>query len=143
MTGPEQAELLKAGELAEGHAPASRITIPAYVDYHMIMDWELDQLSRHETGVLASLGFVGLGALVGLVVPFALSLEKFKSDPPQPFLLSDVACAVAFSASFVLTVVCLVIAAIARRRNRGLVDDIRKRPRYGAFSSAGNAELGT
>jgi hypothetical protein len=61
-------------------SPEQRMTVPEFVDWHMILDHELSQLSRPETGVIGSLGFVGLGSAPGLVGPFFGALEKAQSD---------------------------------------------------------------
>jgi hypothetical protein len=137
---------LDVTNMAPGVAPLyvqSRISAPEFVDWHMILDQELSQLSRPETGVIASLGFVGLGAAIGLLVPFLNVVEKVNgqvTNPPPVILESDVACVGAFIGSAVLCVVCLAIAGIAWSRNKGLAGEIRNRTKrgVGAATSAGN-----
>jgi hypothetical protein len=120
----------------------ARISAPEFVDWHMILDQELEQLSRPETGLIASLGFMGLGAAIGLLVPLIGVVEKIgvvaqpgKPAPP-PVSISDIACVASFTGSLVLGIVCLAIAGIAWMRNKGLATAIRRRTRRGVGASA-------
>lgn len=54
-------ELQVRGATSPFYVPA-RVSTPEFVDWHMMLDQELSQLSRPDQGVFGSLGFVGLGA---------------------------------------------------------------------------------
>jgi hypothetical protein len=118
--------------ISEGHTPAARISMPDYVDWHMILDRELDQLSHRQQGALASLGFVALGAVLGLIAPFVRVWEKVGST--TTFTTGDLATVACFFGCAVAAVICLCLAGIAWYRNRGLADEIRKRPKHGAHA---------
>jgi hypothetical protein len=101
----------------------------------MILDQELSQLSRPDQGVFGSLGFVGLGAALGLLAPFIAVLGKIgatatANTPIPTFSGSDVAYIATFAGSCVLAAVCLTIAGVAWFRNRGLAAEIRKRTKH-------------
>jgi hypothetical protein len=125
-----------------GHAPAPRISMPDFVDWHMILDRELDQLSRPEHGVLSSLGFVALGTVLGLIAPVMSAWEKIAASPPIPLNRAEFANLAAFFVCVGLMFVCLSIAGLGWWRNRGLADEIRKRPKRGAFATPESASPG-
>ena len=114
-----------------GLSPAQRVSTPNHLDWHMIQDHELSQLSGVETGTVASLGFVGMGAAIGLAGPFLAALSKITANPPIPVSLPDIYYLVSLSGSMVLALVCLVIAGLAKWRNKGLAAEIRRRPKHG------------
>jgi hypothetical protein len=127
-------ELQVHDAIAPLYVPA-RISRPEFVDWHMILDQELSQLSRPEQGVFRSLGFVGLGGALGLLAPFIGVLGKIgataTANAPMPtFSGSDVAYIATFAGSCVLAAVCLTIAGVAWFRNRGLAAEIRKRTKH-------------
>ena len=97
----------------------------------MIQDQELTQLSNIESGVIASLGFMGLGGAIGLAGPFLAALDKIKANPPLPVTGAEEFYLVGFSGTVVLGVVCLVIHAISSWRKKGLAAVIRDRPKLG------------
>jgi len=109
-----------------GSLPAQRVSRPDFVDWHMILDGELTQLSKPEEGVLISLGFVGLGAAFGLLGPFLASWDKLEVATPN-LTGSDLASIACFGGSVVLALVCLIFGGIATWRNRGLAEKIRNR----------------
>lgn len=102
----------------------------------MIQDHELSQLSNVESGIIASLGFAGLGAVIGLVGPFLTALDKLKSKPPVPLSGAEVYYLVGFSGTVVLATVCLVIHILSLARNKGLAATIRARPKLGMARNA-------
>jgi hypothetical protein len=113
------------------------LSMPEGLTWHMILDHELSQLTRPETGVLGSIGWVGLGAVLGLVVPFVGVLEKIGD---ATITKSDVSCLLAFAFSVAATLVCLGVAGIAWWRNSGLAQHIRSRTtRDIAFTDSANA----
>ncbi|MCK1592143.1 hypothetical protein [Bradyrhizobium sp. 169] len=122
-----------SGGIAEGHTPAARISMPAFVDWHMILDRELDQLTQPQSGLLGSLGFVGLGAVLGLIGSFVAALEKLATIPAAPVSKADISNLLAFPACIVLTAICLLLAFLSWRRNSCLADEIRKRPKHASF----------
>src|ERR1700687_5123073 len=95
--------------ITEGSTPATRISMPPVVDWHMILDRELDQLTRPEMGVIGSLGFVALGAVFGLIAPLFGALEKVGAEPPNIMGKGDIAAIAAFFGCLGLTVICLLI----------------------------------
>lgn len=104
--------------------PTARISVPESLDYHMIMDHELSQLSHPETGIIGSVGFAFFGAAVGLV-PAAMEIMARTSSEKlsnSDLLLIGFLGATAFGA-----VICLAIFALATFRNRGLAGKIRTR----------------
>ena len=102
----------------------------------MIQDHELTQLSNVEGGVIASLGFVGIGAAIGLVGPFLAALDKIGLKHPLPLSAAERFYLVGFSGTVVLGIVCLVIHGLASWRKKGLADAIRKRPKLGMSRGA-------
>jgi hypothetical protein len=123
-------------------APQMSISAPKTMEWHMIADYELDQLSHSETGFIGSLGFVGLGAAIGLLPQTIEVFGKLSQKVPTttyPVTLvpmqmtpTDLACVGAFFGSLVLTLVCLTIAGVFHHRNKGLAKKIRNRAKPGA-----------
>ncbi|WP_161600108.1 hypothetical protein [Aurantimonas manganoxydans] len=112
--------------------------MPDAVDWHMILDQELDQLSRPETGVIGSIGFVGLGAAIGLVPAFSDVMGNVNADRLEPLTGGEIATLLILPGSFMLAVVCLVIFAISVCRDKALTGVIkaRKKQSMPASSSA-------
>ncbi|MES0034662.1 hypothetical protein NKJ74_05185 [Mesorhizobium sp. M0046] len=121
------ASIRTSGESGKLESPAQRFSMPEFVDWHMILDHELSQLTRPETGIIGSIGFVGLGGAIGLAPAFFSVLSKIGAAPPEPAMVADVVSIGCFVASFVIAVVCLFIFALSLYRNRGLAGDIRAR----------------
>ena len=117
-------------------SPAQRLTMPEYLDWHMILDHELSQLSRPETGVIGSVGFVGLGGVIGLAASFFEALEKVNGSPPIPLSIGDIVSVCMFVGSTVIAGLCLLIFGLAVFRNRGLARTIRSRQKQ-PFGSQG------
>ena len=115
------------GESGKLESPAQRFSMPDFVDWHMILDYELSQLTRPETGIIGSIGFVGLGGAVGLAPSFISVMSKIGSTVPQPVSPSDITAALCFVASGVIAVICLIIFGLSLYRNRGLATNIRAR----------------
>lgn len=115
------------GQIASSPFPIQRVPIPDYLDWHVILEPELGQLSRPETGVIGSLGFAALGAAVGFAPSFLSALDKAASS--QPSSLADAAFIASFSGTAVAGVLCLVLFGIAALRKRGLTRTIRARKR--------------
>ena len=105
--------------------PTSRVSMPEFVDWHMILDAELSQLSAPETGVLGSVGFTALGGALGLLPLFMEAKEKLGVAPMGT---QDFVYACSFVGCLVLAIICLVIFGIRRSRNYGLAARIRNRP---------------
>lgn len=115
------------GESGKLESPAQRFSMPDFVDWHMILDHELSQLTRPETGVIGSVGFVGLGGAIGLAPNFISVMSNIRSSTPVPISPSDITSALCFVASGVIAIICLVIFGLSLYRNRGLAGDIRAR----------------
>ena len=110
-----------------GQSPVQRVTMPEYVEWHMILDQELTTISRPETGIIGSIGFMALGAVFGLAGTVTTVYAKLKQDHGEIINGADLINVIAFSSCVVLSLVCLVIFALNRWRNRGLAAEIRKR----------------
>lgn len=107
--------------------PPQRLTTPDFVDFHMILDHELDQLSKAETGIIGSLGFVGLGGVIGFAPAFLGALEKISAVPVVQPSAADVGTLICLPACVVLALLCLTIFGLSVRRNWGLSAKIRAR----------------
>ena len=59
-------------------SPEQRVTVPEYVEFHMILDQELTIISRPETGVIGSVGFTSLGAAIALIGPVVSVYTKLE-----------------------------------------------------------------
>jgi len=103
----------------------------------MIQDHELTQLSNIEGGVIASLGYMGLGAAIGLVGPFLAALDKVRATPPLPVSSAEASYLIGFSGTVILGCVCLAIHAISSWRKKRLADIIRGRPKLGMTGGTG------
>jgi hypothetical protein len=114
-----------------GSSPTQRISMPDYVDWHMILDHELSQLSRPEIGFIGSLGLVGLGAALGSAVQFWRGIAKVLQPAEGQITGDDIGFIMVFVASVVLAIVCLTISGVGLWRNRGLAQQIRKRDKRG------------
>jgi hypothetical protein len=121
--------------------PDHRMSAPEHVDWHMILDSELSQLERPESGIFGSVGFTTLGASIGLIPSALQVLEKITTapksiadaTPPSRFeILAAVACPVAFS----ISIVCLIAWGINKYRNSGLSSSIRNRKKQTVGSGA-------
>jgi hypothetical protein len=129
-----------------GSVPMS-VSMPENLSWHMILDHELSELTLPEAGVLGSIGFVFLGAFLGLIPGFVTAVEKVPSGAAtqvkdgsavQVFTSGDLATVIAFCACAALAVVCLIIAGIRWTRNKGLAARIRNRSQHG-FTFAGKS----
>jgi hypothetical protein len=114
-----------------GSMPMS-VSVPEGINWHMILDHELSQLTRPESGVIGSIGFVALGAFLGLVPAVFSAIDKVNPAAPraaatQAFTMSDLSAVVVCGGSLVLAIVCLGIFALVWYRNRGLAATIRAR----------------
>jgi hypothetical protein len=118
-----------APSISFGAMPMS-VSVPEGLNWHMILDYELSQLTRPESGVIGSVGFVALGAFLGLI-PAALSaLEKMPQAgavPANAFSMGDLSSVVVCGGSLVTAILCLIIFGLYHYRNRGLASKIRTR----------------
>ena len=112
--------------------------MPEVLDWHMIFDHELDQLSRRETGVIGSLGFVALGAAIGLTPDLIESWQTVKLAT-MAYSQSEFISALLCVGSWAAAVICLSLFGVSRWRNRGLTTRIRNRKRYDLPWGGGNA----
>lgn len=119
--------------------PAQRFTMPEFLDWHMILDHELNQLSRPETGVIGSLGFVGLGAVVGLIPAVSGVFEKIGSSPPASISGAETATLMVFSGCVVLALGCLLIFGLSIYRNSGLTTVIKARKKNAMINPSARA----
>jgi hypothetical protein len=115
--------------------PQMTVSVPDAVEWHMIFDHELTQLSRVEMGVIGSFGFVALGTALGLVPSFIAALAK--ANGKDVMTGYDVAVIGVFAASAALAVICLLVAGIDLWRNSRLADKIRKRAKHGLSTFSG------
>lgn len=115
-----------------GKMPEQRVSTPGVVDWHMILDHELDQLSQLETGALGSVGFVALGAAVGFAPAFVAALEKAKTGLSGEELVA----LIALPLSAAVALICLGLFVANALRNRGLKGRIRQRPKQGFGGAA-------
>jgi hypothetical protein len=114
--------------------PPMTVSVPDAVEWHMIFDHELTQLSRTEMGVVGSFGFVALGTALGLLPSFIGAFEK--ANGKDVMTAFDAAVIFVFAASAALTIICLLLAGIDLWRNRGLADKIRRRTKHGLSTSS-------
>jgi hypothetical protein len=132
--------MIDGSVIGTGSTPSSRISAPEFIDWHMILDRELEQLSRPEIGLLSSIGFTALGVSLGLLPGFVSSLGKSKANT---FDSGDATTLIVFVASTVGAVICLVIAGVGWYRNKGLADEIRRRPKHGASQKQEDVSRGS
>lgn len=111
--------------------------------YHMVLDHELDQLSRSGVGVLASVGFTALGTALGLAANFAAALERVLSSNPTPLTVGDLVSVCVFVGSAVIAVLCLALSSLAWWRNKGTAARIRARKRIGVGGADQTREVRT
>ena len=107
-------------------APNNVVSAPGSVEHHLILDAELSQLSRAETGIIGSFGFTALGAAIGLIPNMVTLWDK----APGPVTHSDIATGLAEAGSVVAAALCLAIYFYTAWRNRGLPTKIRNRPKH-------------
>ncbi|MDR6757858.1 hypothetical protein J2Y48_003155 [Mycoplana sp. BE70] len=111
--------------------PTPRFSMDENVDYHVILDQELDQLSQPENGVVGTIGFTALGAALAFVPAMVSALEKL-GDPLKPLERTEIATLLLTPGCIATAIVCLILFSISKYRNRGLVERIRRRPRRSA-----------
>lgn len=133
---------MSAGSL-ELHPPTLAVTMQEEQLYHMVLDHELDQLSRSGVGVLASIGFTALGTALGLAANFAAALERVLSSNPTPLTVGDLVSVCVFVGSAVIAVFCLALSSLAWWRNKGTAARIRARKRIGVGGTDQTREVRT
>jgi hypothetical protein len=119
--------------------PQMSVSMPKMLDWHMILDHELTQLTRPEMGFIGSLGFVGLGSALGLTPQLVETMGKVRHADTS-VTMGDIACVGAFFGCAVLAIVCLGIGGLYWYRHRGLAQTIRTRGKQGfTFPVSGKA----
>lgn len=118
ITGP-----ITAGSL--NFAPPSHVTIPERIDWHLVSDHELDALSRPEGGVLGSIGFAGVGALLGSWPLAATAWSKIGTT--AAIATEEGYAAVVFLLSGAAAIICLSLWGYMKRETQGLSRKIRAR----------------
>jgi hypothetical protein len=141
VTGPT--EHGREGAVYSEILPQERISSAEYVDYHMIIDHELDQLSRGEAGVFGSSGFMALGAAIGLFPSAISTWDKLSASPPVAVPRGDISGMICCAGCAAGALVCLVIFGLYKLRNRGLAKRIRARTRRALDSRGGVKEVGS
>lgn len=104
-----------------------RVSMPKHLDWHMILDQELSHLTRPEMGHVSSLALVALGAAVGFFPQFLTIWSRLGAEPISR---GDAAILITFAATATFAIAGNIIYAIWHRRNKGLADEIRKRPKF-------------
>lgn len=124
-------------------SPAQRVGAPEHVDWHMILDQELTQLSQPDSGVMGSIGFTALGGFVGLIPGLAGVITKLSQSPTLPageaalpIGFVDVVTVAATAGCLIGAVICLITFAVNKYRNAGLTAKIRQRKKFSAPAGA-------
>ncbi len=104
--------------------PASKISGPKHVQWHMVLDNELDMLTDKQAGVMGAIGFTALGGVVGGLIPCVAAIEKINVSPLTPI---DVVALAVFFASLTASLICLITFFCYRHQNTSLKEEIRKR----------------
>ncbi|MEY9196659.1 cytochrome c biogenesis protein CcdA [Sinorhizobium fredii] len=112
--------------------PKPRYSIDETVDYHVILDQELDQLARPENGVIGTVGFTALGAALGFLPAMVAILQKIVGAAREPLIPIEITTLLLTPACGIAALICLILFFISKFRNRGLVTKIKKRPRKSA-----------
>jgi hypothetical protein len=123
-------------------APQMSISAPKTMEWHMILDNELDQLSHSEMGFIGSLGFVGLGAALGLMPQLVEVISKLNTKPVKspnyPFqdivptiTALDIGTIAAIAVSLTIAAICLGLSGLYHHRNKNLAKTIRGRGKHG------------
>lgn len=129
MAGDETGSEVKLGVphgLKISESTASRISMPRHVDWHMILDHELDKLGSSSIGTLGSLGFAALGASVGFIPQILAIWARIGS---AAFDGSDAITLVVFGVSVAAASICLMVYALNRSNFKSVVRGIRARPK--------------
>ncbi len=115
---------------AIGISPVARVSVDQYIDYHAILDNELDHLSNPEGGVMGSIGFTALGGAIGLL-PMACGVVASVLKPEAGSItISDLANVIAAALCVTVAIICLAMFFIKKYRTRGLLQKIRNRPKF-------------
>lgn len=119
-------------EITADTLPQQRVSKPSHVDWHMIQDSELSQLSSPEDGLMFSIGLTSVGATVGLLGPFVSVLSRVtdkQSNVTEVLEIQavDITYTVGFAACASVAFICLIFGGMARWQQRGLADKIRRR----------------
>lgn len=111
-------------------SPVQSLSIPEYVEHHMVLDAELDRLTEAATSGLGSAGFTALGTCLGIIPNVGAAVAKITSKPVVPLDVPDVVSLVVFSGCLVACVICLAIHRTRATQTTALVEKIRARPRH-------------
>ncbi|MCL6653479.1 hypothetical protein A6R70_14395 [Agrobacterium rubi] len=104
--------------------PAAHISAPKLVQWHMIMDNELDMLTDKQTGAMGAIGFTALGGVLGGIIPCVAVVEKINLSP---LTISDIIALGVFFCCSSASLICLVSFFWSRKQNKSLKEDIRGR----------------
>ncbi|WP_455918869.1 hypothetical protein [Ensifer canadensis] len=123
-----------AGATIDAAGPIIKNPIPRYsmdetVDYHVILDQELDQLAHPENGVIGTVGFTALGAALGFLPATVAIFEKIGQSTPEAISPIELTTLLLTPSCGVAALICLILFGISKFRNLGLVSKIRERPR--------------
>jgi hypothetical protein len=109
--------------------PTNVVTVPDHADWHLISDHELDELDKPEGGVLGSLGFTALGAILGALPGAVAGWKKVgTTDVLRP---EEIVSLMVTVVAIVAAGICLTLFAIYRSRSRGAAARIRQRKKVG------------
>jgi hypothetical protein len=106
-----------------------RVSAPEFVDWHMILDQELSQLSTPETTVLGSTGFASVGIAASFLLQFSGAMHRIATNPIK-LQNGDGIALIVFPSACVVAGLSLLLWGIRLRANSTLVGKIRKRPKF-------------
>jgi hypothetical protein len=124
MTNPAEPPP-EATPIAASITPPTRITVPDFVDFHMISDDELTQLSRPEAGLLGTIGWAAAGAAAGFLIGTAKAATSYFTT--SQVRGEDGFASLLFVAAAVTALICLSIYFQNRRNLISISERIRNR----------------
>jgi hypothetical protein len=131
--GDENQNTISESEVSGGQvvirSPTARFSVSEHVDYHVVLDQELTQLSRPEAGMFGAFGFAFFGAAIGFMPQALATLAIITKTPPGPVSAVELWTIVLAPSCFAASIACLAAFGIAKFRNRGVENSIRQRPK--------------